>query len=79
MQKMPDTRAMDYYGLGLLLNFLQRNLLVGQMTDPNHFGSVIFKIWSENGRWPAVISSSVCVYVCVCVCVSIVEPIQLLL
>ena len=58
MQTMPDTRAMDYYRLRLLLNFLQRNLLVGQMTDPNHFGSVIFKIWSENGRWPAVISSS---------------------
>ena len=59
MQTMADTRVIDYYRLRLLLSFLQRNLLVGQMTDPNHFGSVIFQIWSENGRWPAVISSSV--------------------
>ena len=55
---MGDTRTIDYYRLRLLLSFLQRNLLVGQMTDPNHFGSVIFRIWSENCRWLAVISSS---------------------
>ena len=54
MQMMADMLTIDYYRLRLMLSFLQRNLL----TDPYHFGSVIFKIWSENGQWPAVISSS---------------------